>query len=34
MEAGIFLIGGAILIVAMVAVLVWVAMNWNSKRGE
>ena len=34
MEAGIFLIGGAILIVVMVAVLVWVAMNWNSKRGE
>ena len=35
MDVGfVFLLGGAVLLVVIVAGLVWVAMNWNSKRGE
>jgi hypothetical protein len=34
MDAGLFLIGGAVVVVVMVAVLIWVAMSWNNRRGE
>ena len=32
--SALLLVGGAVLVVVIVAILVWVAMTWTSKRGE